>query len=58
MKKAIEHDTWINIPSPFEAYLRVLYEYFHIKTHHFISPEDLTNGKIKDLEYQVDAIKK
>jgi hypothetical protein len=40
--KTLEEQTWLHIPTPYEAYIRVLSEYFEIKINDFQSPEILT----------------
>jgi len=56
--KTLTKETWLHIPTPYEAYIRVMSEYFDTKVDNFLSPEYLTDWKIKDLDYQVEAIKK
>lgn len=55
----LKKDLWLYAnPTPYEVYIRVLYELFagdenlKIKT-----PEKITNGAYADLEYQVDAVR-
>ncbi|MDR0926953.1 MAG: phospholipase D-like domain-containing protein [Ignavibacteria bacterium] len=45
-------------PSPYLMYLRVLDEYFSIKSNGYIeTPSEITNSEFTDLKYQIDAIK-
>lgn len=46
------------LPSPYEIYIRVLDEYFSFKDDESIRlPSEMTEGKMLNLQYQVDAIK-
>jgi hypothetical protein len=39
----LKEKTWLKIPSPYEAYIRVLSEYFDINIRDFITPSELTS---------------
>ncbi len=58
-KEKVVQKVWINRTfSPFQLYIKVLIDYFEIKDIPNIeTPEKITNGEMKDLDYQVDAIK-
>ena len=57
MAKKIREQTWLKPVTPYECYVKLLHEYFNL-TQEISTPESLTNGTIKDLNYQIDAIKK
>ena len=57
MAKRIRERTRLNQVSPYECYVKLLHEYFNL-TQEINTPEALTNWTIKDLNYQLDAIKK
>lgn len=55
----VNSNIWPNAnPSPFEIYLRVLYELFYQEDDtSLLTPHKITKGLYSDFEYQIDAIK-
>jgi hypothetical protein len=39
----LKNNTWLKIPTPYEAYIRVLKEYFDVNVRNFETPENLTD---------------
>jgi len=53
----LKQETWLKLTKPYYCYIRLLAEYF-VDEEDIKTPKDLTSEKFKNLEYQVDAIKK
>ncbi len=58
--QVIEH-TWLETrPTPYQMYVRVLYEYFKISSDYIKTPKELTHDRMNqffDVSYQIDAIR-
>lgn len=55
--RMLKQETWLKLTKPYYCYIRLLAEYF-VDEEDIKTPKDLTSEKFKNLEYQVDAIKK
>jgi ERCC4-related helicase len=53
---AIKEKTWLQLPTPYECYIKMLHEYFEVNEE--VSTPHQINPDYKDVKYQIDAIKK
>ena len=53
---AIKEKTRLQLPTPYECYIKMLHEYFEVNEE-IDTPHNI-NKDFKDVKYQIDAIKK
>lgn len=58
-EKELKDKLWLFAkPSPYEIYIRILYELFNSADKNEVkTPSEITNGKFFNLRYQIDAVK-